>query len=284
MALYSPLRYPGGKGKIVPYFKQVIKDNLLLDCTYVEPYAGGASVALSLLLDGYVSKIIINDIDKSIYAFWYSVLNDTEKLCKLIHDTPITVEIWRKQKSKQRNKDKCGLLELGFSTFFLNRTNRSGILEAGVIGGVNQTGKWKIDVRYNKEDLINRIRLIATYRSRIELHNSDAAKLIKLLGKRLPKNTLFYFDPPYFVNGKNLYLNYYLDEDHKKLSEVILALKGQNWVLTYDNVKPIKNLYLAHRQKKYNLRYRAALTEIGQELMIFSHDLYIPKRAITAVS
>ena len=139
MALYSPLRYPGGKAKIAHYFKQVIKDNLLLDCTYVEPYAGGASVALSLLFDGYVSKIIINDIDRSIYAFWYSVLNDTERLCSLIQNTPVNVETWRKQKAKQRNKEKRGLLELGFSTFFLNRTNRSGILKAGVIGGVNQT-------------------------------------------------------------------------------------------------------------------------------------------------
>ena len=280
MAPYSPLRYPGGKGKIVPYFKQVIKDNLLLDCIYVEPYAGGASVALSLLLDGYVSKIIINDIDRSIFAFWYSVLNDTERLCRLIWDTPITVESWRKQKAKQRNKDTRGLLELGFSTFFLNRTNRSGILRAGVIGGVNQTGRWKIGARYNKEELINRIRLIATYRSRIELYNLDAAKLIKLLSKRLQKNTLFYFDPPYFVNGKNLYLNYYLDNDHKKLSEAILALKEQNWILTYDNAKQIKNLYLSHRQKRYNLRYSAALTEIGQELMIFSHGLYVPNLAI----
>jgi DNA adenine methylase len=281
MALYSPLRYPGGKAKIAHYFKQVIKDNLLLDCTYVEPYAGGASVALSLLFDGYVSKIIINDIDRSIYAFWYSVLNDTERLCSLIQNTPVNVETWRKQKAKQRNKEKRGLLELGFSTFFLNRTNRSGILKAGVIGGVNQTGRWKIDARYNKEDLVNRIKLIATYKSRIELYNLDAAKLIRLLSKRLLKNTLFYFDPPYFVNGKNLYLNYYLESDHKKLSEAILALKEQKWILTYDNAKQIKHLYLYHRQKKYNLRYSAALNGIGQELMIFSHNLYVPKCTIT---
>jgi len=284
MALYSPLRYPGGKGKLVPYFKQIIRDNLLLGCTYVEPYAGGASVSLSLLLDGYVSKIVINDIDRSIYAFWYSILNDTEKFCKLIRNTPVNVEIWKMQKAKQRNKDKCSLLELGFSTFFLNRTNRSGILDAGVIGGVNQTGKWKIDARYNKDELINRIKMIASYKSRIELYNLDAVKLIKLLAKKLSKNTLFYFDPPYFVNGKNLYLNHYLDSDHKKLFNVILDLKEQNWVLTYDNVRQIKNLYSQYRQKKYNLRYSASLVGIGQELMIFSDNLYIPRHAISSIN
>lgn len=65
----SPLRYPGGKGKVADYFKQIFRDNSLYDGVYVEPYAGGASVALSLLFNEYVSKIIINDIDRSIFAF-----------------------------------------------------------------------------------------------------------------------------------------------------------------------------------------------------------------------
>ncbi|NYZ76137.1 DNA adenine methylase, partial [Candidatus Micrarchaeota archaeon] len=277
MKLYSPLRYPGGKGKIVPYFKQIIKDNLLLDCVYIEPYAGGASVALSLLLDGYVSKIIINDIDRSIYAFWYSVLNETDKLCSLIEKTPVNINVWKKQKAKQRLKEKCGLIELGFSTFFLNRTNRSGILDAGVIGGLKQSGKWKIDARYNKQELINRIRMISQYKNRIELYNSDAAELIKLVSKSLPKKALFYFDPPYYVNGKNLYLNYYVDEDHKELSQKIRNLKTQNWILTYDNVKSIRRLYASYRQKRYNLRYSAAKAGFGQELMIFSNNMYVPK-------
>ncbi len=277
MEFYSPLRYPGGKGKIAPYFKQIIKDNLLLDCVYVEPYAGGASVALSLLFDGYASKIIINDIDLSIYAFWHSVLNETDVLCKMIQDTPLTMDVWTKQRKIQQLKNRASLIELGFSTFYLNRTNRSGILEAGVIGGNNQTGKWKIDARYNKEELIKRIRRIATYRDRIELHNSDASDLIKSIRKTLPERTLIYFDPPYYVQGNKLYLNHYAHADHEALSREIKSLNSLNWVLTYDSVPQIKKMYTGFRQKRFKLRYSAHNYDVGQELMFFSKDLYIPK-------
>ena len=149
MSILSPLRYPGGKSKISNFFKQFVKDNGLLDGVYVEPYAGGASVALSLLFDEYVSKIIINDKDRSIYAFWHSVLYDTENLCRLIAETPVTMENWKKLRELQKvdKKDQASLLDLGFSTFFMNRTNRSGIIKAGVIGGYAQTGNYKMDAR-----------------------------------------------------------------------------------------------------------------------------------------
>jgi len=275
MSFYSPLRYPGGKGNIVGYFKQIIKDNFLLDGIYIEPYAGGASVALSLLLDGYVSRIIINDIDRSLFAFWHSVLNETDALCELIKKTPVTIAVWKKQKEKQRSKDTCSLLELGFSTFFLNRTNYSGILSAGVIGGLKQNTKWKINARYNKKELIKRIRNIAAYRNRIELHNLDAMELIKSIRKNPMKKTLIYFDPPYYVKGKDLYLNHYADDDHKEIFEEIDKLGALYWIVTYDHVKPIKKLYRTYRQKKYGLRYSAGKPEIGKELMIFSNNLHI---------
>ena len=154
MNFYSPLRYPGGKGKVADYFKQIFRENFLYDGIYVEPYAGGASVALSLLFNEYASKIIINDIDRSIFSFWHSVLNNTDELCKLIFDTPVTVDNWEIQRHVQKNKHQQNLLEVGFSTFYLNRTNRSGIISAGIIGGRQQTGEWKIDARFNKKNLI----------------------------------------------------------------------------------------------------------------------------------
>ncbi len=273
MAFYSPLRYPGGKGKLIPYIKQLIQENSLLDCTYVEPYAGGASVALSLLLDGYASEIIINDIDHSIFAFWHSVLNETEELCELIQKTPVTLKVWKRQKKKQQSGAGGSLLELGFSTFFLNRTNHSGILRAGVIGGYKQEGKWKIDARYNKENLIDRIKRISRYKNQIRLYNSDASVLMNSLRNTLPKNTLFYFDPPYYVKGKELYLNHYSEMDHKKISDDIKKIITQKWLLTYDNVEPIKKLYSRYGQRIYNLHYSAGKAGIGQELMVFSDNL-----------
>lgn len=281
MQFYSPLRYPGGKGKVADYFKQIFKDNLLYDGIYVEPYAGGASVALSLLFNEYASKIIINDIDKSIYSFWHSVLNDTDKLCKLIYDTPVTIDNWEIQKSIQKNKNRYGFLKLGFSTFYLNRTNRSGILNAGIIGGRQQLGEWKIDARYNKKDLIERIERIALYKNKIELYNSDAVELIKSLRKALSKNTLFYFDPPYYVKGKDLYLNYYVDKDHREIANEISKVKNQKWIVTYDDVNPIRNLYTDFRQKPFKLAYSAGNeNKQGQEVMIFSDNLYITKHKL----
>ncbi|MBB6610618.1 DNA adenine methylase [Pontibacter sp. Tf4] len=280
MDFYSPLRYPGGKGKVADYFKKIFKENLLYDGVYVEPYAGGASVALSLLFNEYVSRIIINDIDKSIYSFWYSVLNRTEELCRLIHDTPVTIANRQIQKEIQDNKDEHDFLQVGFSTFFLNRTNRSGIIKAGVIGGKNQNGNYLMDARFNKPDLIRRIERVAHYRSKIELYNSDAVELVQNLRTELPAKTLFYFDPPYYVKGKDLYLNYYDYKDHKNIADEIANITEQKWIVTYDMVQPICELYENYRKIEYSLNYSAAKASKGKEIMIFSDNTYISEHPL----
>lgn len=274
MTFYSPLRYPGGKAKLAKYFKKLILDNNLKGGTYVEIYAGGSSIALSLLIEGYVSKVIINDNDKSIYALWYSIINHPRKLCNLIKKTPLTIENWRIQKEIQKNKDNYDLLTLGFSTLFLNRTNRSGIINAGVIGGLNQEGKWKIDARFNKENLISRIKLIAKHKKKITLHNLDAVKLIKKIKNRLPEKSLVYLDPPYYYKGKELYMNYYDYKDHKEISEIIKKLTKVKWVITYDNVGPINELYKGFDNYSYLLNYSAANSGKGKELIIFSRGMF----------
>ena len=279
MNYYSPLRYPGGKRKITPYIKKMVKKNSLEGGVYVEPYAGGAAVALSLLFNEYVSKIIINDVDPAIYAFWHSVLNKTEDLCGLIKKTPVTIAEWKKQKKIQNQKGR-NLLTLGFSTFFLNRTNRSGILSAGPIGGFKQDGKWKIGARYNKLDLIARIKRIALYKNRIELHKRDAIELIKFIDKSLPSNTIIYFDPPYYVKGKELYLNYYKHKDHEEISTEIKQIRKHHWIVTYDNAKPIRKLYKKHRKRKFSLHYTAGKSATGEEVMIFSNNLRVAKSPI----
>ena len=281
MNFYSPLRYPGGKGKVADYFKQIFKENFLYDGVYVEPYAGGASVALSLLFNEYASKIIINDIDRSIFSFWNSVLNNTDELCKLIFDTPVTVANWEIQRHIQKNKHQQSLLEVGFSTFYLNRTNRSGIINAGIIGGRLQTGEWKIDARYNKKDLISRIERIAQYKGRIELHNSDAVELVKSLRKSLQQKSLFYFDPPYYVKGKDLYLNYYQDNDHQNIADEISKVSNQKWIITYDDVTQIRDLYCKYRYKSFKLSYSAGSeNKEGKEIMIFSDNIYIAEHSL----
>lgn len=272
----SPLRYPGGKLKVVDYIKRLMEENNLCGGTYIEPYAGGANVALSLLLSKYAKRIKINDIDRSIYAFWHSVLVETENLCRMIKDIDVTMEVWERQHEVQKHKCEVDLLELGFSTFFLNRTNRSGILNGGVIGGKAQMGKYKIDARYNKKNLIERIEIIAAQVNKIELTCMDAVSLIKRYKKTPAAKTLCYLDPPYYVKGKDLYLNFYNDNDHQKIAETIMKYKGK-WIISYDAVDFIKKLYEDYKQTEYYLSYSAGNPSKGRELMIFSDGLILPE-------
>jgi len=181
---YSPLRYPGGKGKLAKFVRDLIVYNSLEDGSYSEPYAGGASIALDLLFNDYVSEIHINDIDRGIYSFWSSILKDTDSFLRMLWDTPLNIDEWRRQVSIHKNRELHSATDVGFATFYLNRTNRSGIIGAGVIGGLNQTGNYKMDARYNKDGLARRIKAIACHKKYIKVYNQDA---LKFLTKTLPK-------------------------------------------------------------------------------------------------
>jgi len=276
MDFYSPLRYPGGKGKLADFVKTIFRDNLLCDGYYVEPYAGGASIALSLLFTEYASRVVINDIDRSIYAFWYSVINKTDELCRLVDRAKLDINEWRRQRSIQQAKEKAALLDLGFSTLYLNRTNYSGVIKGGVIGGLNQSGKWKIDARFNKGDLVERVKRIATYKSRIELHNLDACELLSSVAKKLPMKTLFYLDPPYYVKGRALYVNHYQAHDHAKVARSIKKFKRPRWIVSYDYTPEIVSLYEGLPRLEYSINYSAARATKGKEVMFFSENMVVP--------
>lgn len=274
---FTPLRYPGGKAKLAAYVKQLIRDNKLDDGEYVEPYAGGAGIALELLLQQYVSLVRINDVSHHVYSFWKSVLNDTEELCRRIKNTRLTVASWDRQKKIFANPKDHDYLTVGFATFFLNRTNRSGILNGGVIGGRDQTGPWKIDARYNADELIFRIESIAKVRNRIKLTRSDAVTFLKRGAMKWPKKSLVYLDPPYFEQGRELYYDYYKSEDHAEVAGVITAkMKDRFWIVSYDNVPEIRTLYAAFRRLSYNVRYTARDRYEGKEVMFFSDKLSVP--------
>ncbi len=277
MQFYSPLRYPGGKNKLAKFIALICKKNNV-DGHYIEPYAGGASVALHLLFEGHVKEVTINDYDRAIYAFWYSVIYDTEKLCRKIQNTEITLENWRKQKKIQNNKHKeRDLLKLGFSTLFLNRTNYSGIIDGGMIGGLSQKGQYKIDCRFNKDELIARIKFIAIHKKHIHIKNMDALDLVRKIKK--DKNTIFYFDPPYYLKGPSLYMNHYQHDNHKEVSEEIKRIKNAKWIVSYDNTPEIKGMYRECRKKEYAFFHTAYNTRIGKEILFFSENITVPRVA-----
>ncbi|HMQ01595.1 MAG TPA: DNA adenine methylase [Candidatus Doudnabacteria bacterium] len=281
MEFYSPLRYPGGKNKISPFLKDVVLKNKLKNGVYIEPYAGGASIALTLLIEGYVSEIIINDYDKSVYAFWHSIINKTDGFCNKIRNTKVNINVWKKQKRIQSNKERARLFDLGFSTFFLNRTNRSGILKAGPIGGMTQDSEWSIGDRFNKKRLINQIELIAKYKKQIKIYNWDSVRLVNEISGKLPTKTLIYFDPPYYIKGKDLYINYYKHNDHVLVANMISNIKGSKWIVSYDKVPEILNLYRQYSKRKYNLNYSLINGTVGKEVMFFSKNLkFIPSKIV----
>mgnify|MGYP002578704147 FL=1 len=156
MENYSPLRYPGGKSALYPAIANIIESNNMKHCIYIEPFAGGANIAWSLLINGIVDYIIINDADKSIYSFWRAITESTHWFIEKIESVSVTVDEWRKQRAILQESSRYSK-ELGFAMFFLNRTNRSGILDAGPIGGYDQSGTYKIDCRFNKASLIKKI-------------------------------------------------------------------------------------------------------------------------------
>ncbi len=276
MALaYSPLRYPGGKSCLKPLASTIINSNKMQRFHYVEPYAGGCGLALSLLFGGSVSEIHINDLDPSVWSFWKSVLDHTDDIVRLIETTPINVTEWRCQRSIQLAQDKSDPVALGFAAFYLNRTNRSGIIAgAGVIGGLEQIGNYKIDCRFNREDLAHRIRRIAKYRSRIHLTCEDAVTFMTH-SSTLPDRSFFCIDPPYFKKGSSLYTRFYNPKDHADVAASVMRL-NHPWIVTYDDAAPIRTLYKDRRQFVFDINYSVQTKRIGTELLIASKGLRLP--------
>ena len=271
----SPLRYPGGKRKLANFIRLVFRANNLLDGEYAEVYAGGAAVALSLVYGEHARRVHINDLDRGVHAFWDAALHRTDELCKVIRETKVRMETWEKQRAVYAS-DEPDPLELAFATFFLNRTNRSGIITGGVIGGKKQAGEWKIGARYNKDDLIKRIEKVGRYSGRIRLYNYDATEFIKKVVPTLPERSLTYLDPPYYVKGQQmLYANYYLEGDHAEIARLVMALE-RNWLVTYDDVDEIQALYEGAEVVPYGISYSAQDRYRGKEVAFFSDGIKVP--------
>lgn len=284
--IHSPLRYPGGKAKLGEFLSAVIVMNNLQDGVYVEPYAGGAGAALSLLFSERVERIILNDIDRRIFAVWRSILNNSARFLRKLTNKPITIDEWYKQKEIYDHSKRNSELAVGFATFFLNRCNRSGILmNAGPIGGHKQSGKWKINARFNKEELAFRITKISLYRKRIDVYNMDAVEFMHTVVEPSVNvhQTLAYLDPPYFDKGSSLYVNHYKPDDHRCLADYVRRRHDYKWLMTYDNVPEIRLLYKDMIQRPFSLNYSTQIKKSGSELLIHNRKLSVPSNVLPVI-
>ena len=275
--LYSPLRYPGGKARFAPFIANLIHCNGLEGGHYLEPYAGGAGVGLELLFHNIVSHIHINDVDSAVYDFWVAVTRFPDDILRMLHNTPVTMEQWHYWHNVLQGNIDVGQVERGFATLFLNRTNRSGILKGGVIGGKGQSGTYRLDARFKKDILAKRIERIALQANHISVYKEDALVLLRKHAEILPAKSLIYLDPPYYVKGQGLYRNFYSHRDHEEIAKLV-QLKGfaKNWVVSYDRVVEIEQMYSTSNVLRYSLHYTAQARYTGKEVMFFSANIKLP--------
>ena len=273
-ATCTPVRYPGGKTKLYPEIKAIIEANGLLGHPYAELFAGGAGLAIKLLLKGDVSSIVINDYDRAVYCMWDVIVNHSEELCGFIDSATLDIETWKRMRSLYQGYESVSDLELGKAAFYLNRTNVSGILSGGVIGGLGQTGNYKMDVRFNRETLKKKVMDIAARRGDIEVTRLDAEKFID---KRMGDSDLFaYLDPPYVQKGPGLYRSSFDEGKHRSLARKVGSAKSK-WVVTYDADELIEVIYDGYECGNLESSYTANVKTVGKEKIILGPGLAWPE-------
>ena len=280
--LYTPLRYPGGKARFAPFVRSVLEANDLIGGHYLEPYAGGAGVALELLFDGAVEAVHINDADPAIRDFWLAATTKTDEMIELVENCAVDMTAWDFWRNIMLGVRKGSLVERGFATLFMNRTNRSGILKAGVIGGKNQSGDYKLDARFMRAAISDRLKRVGRFAPAIHVYGEDALCLLRKHKTLLPKRTLAYLDPPYYVKGQGLYRNYYGHEDHVRIASYLQSKSfTRSWIVSYDDVPQIREIYCDTRVASYGLHYTAQRRYVGAEIMFFSEKLAVPDQLPT---
>ena len=271
----SPLRYPGGKSAMAGLLNRVRVANQLRDRDFAEPYAGGAGAALTLLFRGEAPAVHINDADEAVSDIWWAVLEQIDEFSEMIHTVPLTVDEWLRQRGIYRDPGSVSRLERAFAAFYLNRCNRSGIIRnGGLIGGIEQTGKWRLDARFNREGLVERCQRVARRGSQVHASALDGIDFLQGLAGT---GAFFFIDPPYFGKGPTLYLNALDPPYHAALAEVLREMKDGPWVLTYDDCPEVRGLYKDWAAiRSYSLRYSASSRRRGGELLIAPRWMILP--------
>lgn len=248
VAILSPLRYPGSKRRLANYIAHTLELNDLEPQLYVEPFAGGASVALQLLTEERVEQIILADLDPLVAAFWQTVFWDTEWLVHRVRRIAVTVRNWRHfHRAIPRTRR-----ERAIACLFLNRTSYSGIMahDAGPIGGYQQASAYAIDCRFPRERLVDRIRAVGALRDRVAhvwscswqqtLARVERMQAVGTLPKR---DAFYYLDPPFFEKASALYAKWFTDDDHKTFRDRVLRIRRAKWLISYDAAPRVRELY-----------------------------------------
>lgn len=245
----SPLRYPGAQRRLVPYIRSAIHYNDVEPTLFIEPFAGGASVAIQLLGEGTVEQIGLADKDKLVSAFWKVVFSEPEWLIDRVQEVEPSLELWKALKTQVAD-GQLDLYQRAFACLYLNRTSFSGILHphAGPLGGYEQDSEHDIACRFSKDNIIDRIRRLGNLRNRVAfVWNKSWRGSITLIGDMQSRGSIsddvfYYLDPPFFNKSEKLYQHSFGSSDHAQLRNQ-LTLLDDNWLLSYDDCEKVWQYY-----------------------------------------
>lgn len=240
----SPLRYPGGKRRLVPYMAAALKANGIQPDLLVEPFAGGASVGLELLAFGFVKRVALGDLDPYVAAFWETTFEDADWLCEQVESVPLDLETWERMKGSNFR----GRRNRALACLYLNRTSFNGALHrrAGPIGGKRASSAYEIGCRFPRERIVQRIRACAALADRVELVVAEEAmnlvKRTRELARKRGWEVFFYLDPPFWAKSQYLYRRAFTRNMHRRLAES-LRWVDDPYLLSYDPAPEIVELY-----------------------------------------
>ena len=245
--IISPLRYPGSKRRLSSYIEHALRLNNLKPELYIEPFAGGASVALNLLQKDLVDKAILIDLDPMIAGFWETVFCDTDWLIDQIMTIEVSLDNWNRFKQEEPKS----IRENAIACLYLNRTSFSGIMrpEVGPLGGKEQKSDYPIDCRFPRETLVDRVIQAASHKDKVYAvwccSWDDAMRRInndRNKGKLPEEKSFWYLDPPFFKKAEALYRFYFEEDDHRKMRDALLKMED-SWLLSYDSAESVELLY-----------------------------------------
>jgi len=238
----SPFRYPGGKTWLVPYIRQWLASLSTRPTEFIEPFAGGAIVGLTVAAEQFADHVTLVELDDQIAAVWHTILeSDAEWLANRIASfdlTPESVEVVLAQTN-------VTLQEKAFQTIIKNRVNRGGILAHGA-GKLKQGENGRgLKSRWYPETLRKRILNIAQIRDRISFIEGDGFMVLQQNTCR--SDTVFFIDPPYTAAGKKAGTRLYthFEIDHERLFEIANHLTG-DFLMTYENAEGVHQLAQQH--------------------------------------
>ncbi len=243
----SPLRYPGSKKRLAPLIVDIVRRHDF--DLFVEPFAGGAYIGLFMAKNNLAKKVVLGESDPLVASFWKALFGQNRQLAQRVRELEISIGEWRRIREWRPETT----LDKAIKCLYLNRTNYSGILKAGPLGGKGQSGPYDIGCRFDKEKIARRIEALGSLGERVEVIRADYRET---LAKTEGQKRFIYLDPPYYEKGHLLYNDYFGQNDHIELRDVLARIEDA-WLLSYDEAPDIKRFYEGFPMESFALYHSA---------------------------